>query len=242
MPMDVDAAALSRLLDLQGSDSAIMRLEHRKETLEEAERLRAVNEQLAELGADLEIARKQGAEIAREQDRIEGEMELLDTKIQKEEQRLFSGGVSNPKELSALQAEVEMLKRRKGEQEDALLEVMVNRDQATATIRRLEAEQAEVSQTSQQLTETVGSIMSEIDSELESNRARRTSTAAELPSDLIALYDQIRSQKGGVGAAALVAGTCEGCHTQLPNKEVERLKTEGGLQRCENCRRILVVV
>jgi predicted nucleic acid-binding Zn-ribbon protein len=62
-----------------------------------------------------------------------------------------------------------------------------------------------------------------------------------LPQELVALYEKIRAAKGGVGAAALEQGTCQGCHTKLPAREVERLRAEGGLQRCENCRRILVV-
>jgi predicted nucleic acid-binding Zn-ribbon protein len=57
----------------------------------------------------------------------------------------------------------------------------------------------------------------------------------------LSLYDSIRASKNGVGAAALVGGTCQGCHTQLPAREVERMRAEGGLQRCDNCRRILVV-
>ena len=44
---------------------------------------------------------------ARRPNRLEGEVELLDQKIGREEQRMFAGTVSNPKELSALQAEVE---------------------------------------------------------------------------------------------------------------------------------------
>jgi predicted nucleic acid-binding Zn-ribbon protein len=58
----------------------------------------------------------------------------------------------------------------------------------------------------------------------------------------LSLYDTIREQKHGIGAAALEQGTCQGCHTKLPQKEIERMRAEGGLQRCDNCRRILVIV
>src|SRR5919202_4479930 len=111
MPMDVDAATLDRLLDLQAEDSAIRRLQDRKSSLPEAARLREVTDRLSELTADYEIARRQLDDIAREQARIEGEMEVLEEKIAREEQRMYSGSVANPKELSSLQSEVEMLKR-----------------------------------------------------------------------------------------------------------------------------------
>ncbi|MFN2526479.1 MAG: zinc ribbon domain-containing protein [Actinomycetota bacterium] len=241
MPEQVDNAILLRLLDLQTEDSAIRRLAERRASMPEAQRLSELRDQLAELGSDIAIARKQSEEIGTEQARIEGEIGLLDAKIQREEQRMYSGGVSNPKELSALQAEVESLKRKKGQMEDGLLEVMVQKDQAANTLASLESEQSEKGAAEEALASTVSALSSEIESELSEHTARRTEIAHEIPADLLALYDKIRESKHGVGAAALQDGACQGCHTKLPAKEVERLRTERGLQRCENCRRILVV-
>jgi uncharacterized protein len=237
----VDDSALQRLLDLQSEDSAIKRCEDRLSSLPEAARLKQVTDQLAELEADSEIARKQLDEIAREHRRLEGEVGIGDQKIQREEQRLFSGAVSNPKELGALQAEVAMLKRKKADLEDQLLEVMVQRDDATTTVDALEKERSEAAQLADTLQRTVAGLMVEIDAELAAHREQRQKIAATVPDDLLSLYERIRATKGGVGAAALVDGTCQGCHTRLPSKEAERLRAERGLQRCENCSRILVV-
>ena len=197
--------------------------------------------QLEELEADLDIARKQAQEIVREHDRFEGEIQLLEQKIAREEQRLFSGGVSNPKELGSLQAEVAMLKKKRGELEDSLLEVMVQKEDATSTEERLGTERAQVAREAETLSVQVDELNREIDAELEVHAKARQELAANVPDDLLGLYDQLRATKGGVGVAALRGGTCEGCHTQLPAREVERLKAEGGLQRCDNCRRILVI-
>jgi uncharacterized protein len=242
MPIDVQPDALQRLLELQAEDTAIRRLEERRGSLPEAARLADVNDHLAELESDLEIARKQSSEIAREQDRIEGEIGLLEEKIGREEQRLFSGAVANPKELSSLQAEVEMLKRKKAGLEDGLLEVMVQKDDATTTLERLTSEHETTSKESAELTQIVGGLTGDIDAELTEHRSARNENSSGVPSDLLELYEKIREAKAGVGAAALKGGMCEGCHTALPSREVERMKKEGGLQRCENCRRILVVV
>jgi predicted nucleic acid-binding Zn-ribbon protein len=240
--MSVEASALNQLLDVQAEDTAIKRLQDRRASLPEAQKLGEVNERLAELTADLEIATKQHDEIAREQDKIEGEMGLADQKIAREEQRLFGGAVSNPKELGALQAEVQMLKRKRAEMEDSLLEAMVQKEDAAATLERLRGEQLAATTEAEQLSATVAQLTSEIDGELAEHSATRAAVAGPLPEDLLSLYEKIRAMKNGVGVAALDRGTCQGCHTQLPNKEVERIKAEGGLQRCENCRRILVVV
>ena len=239
--MDVDAPTLHQLLNLQTEDTAIRRLEDRRAALPEAQRLAEVTEALGELTADLEIATKQHDEIAREQDKLEGEIQIAEDKITREEQRLFGGAVSNPKELGALQAEVAMLKRKKAELEDGLLEVMVQKEDASATLDRLRGKHSDASNTAENLTTRVGQLIAEIDAELADHADKRAAATAPIPQELLDLYEKIRATKNGVGAAALEAGTCQGCHTKLPNKEIERIRSEGGLQRCENCRRILII-
>jgi uncharacterized protein len=239
--MDVETSDLQTLLDLQDEDTAIRRLDHQKETLPESARLAELNQQLAELDSDIAIAQKQHDETATEQNRLEAEMSGLDAKIEREESRLYSGSVSNPKELNALRAEVEMLKRRRSEFEDTLLETMVQRDGLKETLDSLGVERSELSDRTGALTAEVQTLTGGIDAELAQHKRGRDDATTALPKDLLALYEKIRDAKHGVGAARLVNGTCEGCHTQLPAKEVERLRAERGLQRCENCRRILVV-
>jgi predicted nucleic acid-binding Zn-ribbon protein len=221
--------ALTRLLDLQAEDSEIRRLIERKASLPEARRLAEVNAGLAELESDLAMAVKQRDEIDREQARLEDEMSLLDGKIEKEEGRLFSGSVANPRELGALQAEVGMLKRQKSGLEDELLEVMVQKEGATETVARLTSERDGAAAEATRLTAGVNELTAELDGHLVTHNSNR-----------LRLYDRLREQKNGVGAAALEGGTCQGCHTKLPAKEVERVRGERGLQRCDNCRRILV--
>ncbi|MFN2594249.1 MAG: zinc ribbon domain-containing protein [Actinomycetota bacterium] len=241
MVSDVDAPALNRLLDLQDEDTEIKRLHERRSSLPEAQRLAEASELLEELTSDVTVAGQQVEDATRRQTHLEGEMSVADDKIGREEQRLFSGAVANPKELSALQAEVAMLKRKRAELEDALLEVMVDRDQAEETAQKLSGEKNETDATVTTLKETVGKLVEDIDSQIATHEAARIEITAAIPADLLELYEKIRATKGGVGVARLEQSTCLGCHTKLPAREVERLRAEGGIQRCDNCRRILVV-
>jgi uncharacterized protein len=242
MAQDVSDEALGRLLHLQEEDSEITRLHARRESLPEATLLAEVRAQLAELDADLAIAAKQLEEIGLQQSRLEGEIELLEQKLTKEEQRLFSGAVSNPKELSSLQAEVEMLKRKRTTLEDELLEAMEQREAGAETESSLRAERAGAAEKEGRLSATVEEFMTEIDSQLKTHTEARMALASEIPDVLLDLYDKTRAAKHGIGAAALVGDTCQGCHTKLPAAEVERLRSERGLQRCDNCRRLLIVI
>lgn len=241
MPPQADSATLSRLLDLQAEDTAIKRLAERRACLPEAARLAEITATLDELNADLGIAGRQDDDASREQSRLEGAMELADQKIEREEGRLFSGSVANPKELSALQHEVAMLKRQRAELEESLLEVMVQKEQIAATVDKITAERDAAAGEASSLQSTVGALLVEIDGGAREHSSTRDEIAHSLPGHLLELYDGLRASKGGVAAAALVAGSCQGCHTALPQVEIERLKAEGGLQRCDNCRRILVV-
>ena len=71
---------------------------------------------------------------------------------------------------------------------------------------------------------------------------RRGSVASQEPADLLALYERMREQHGGVGAAALRRGRCEGCHLSLNTVDLNNIRAADPdeVLRCEECRRILV--
>src|SRR5687768_17714556 len=114
---------------------------------------------------------------------------------------MFSGTVANPKELSALQAEVESLKRKRSGVEDQLLEVMEQREGSQATVDKLEGERAEAAKERDELSTKVKQLTGDIDADLAQHTSEREAIAPEIPADLSAMYEKIRASKGGVGAA-----------------------------------------
>ena len=70
--------------------------------------------------------------------------------------------------------------------------------------------------------------------------AERAAAVPDIDPELLDLYEDLRPQKRGVGAAALLDGVCQGCHQKLSQMYVDRLKRSDGPWRCEYCRRILV--
>ncbi len=76
--------------------------------------------------------------------------------------------------------------------------------------------------------------------ELAERTTARGELAATIDPELLDLYEDLRPQKKGVAAVALVDGVCQGCHEQLSAVYLDRLKRETGPKRCEHCRRILV--
>jgi uncharacterized protein len=82
--------------------------------------------------------------------------------------------------------------------------------------------------------------LQQIEGDVGARREERNAIAAEVDEELLELYDDLRRQKHGVGAAAIVDGVCQACHEKLSAMELDRLKRTDGVKRCEYCRRIVL--
>lgn len=229
-----------RLLELQETDSAIDRLEARRTELEAGDELRAAKVRADDAENEVGELRLASDSVERERIRLDAEVESLSMKQQAEEKRLFDGSVTNAKELESIQAEVGGLKSRRTRVEDELLEQMVRKEDLEARISAAESAAAHA----RSALETTGGDsareLEEIASTAEEKSKARAELAASIGPDLLELYEDLRRQKKGVGAATLVDGVCQGCHQKLSAMELDRLKKSEGVKRCEYCRRILI--
>ena len=231
-----------RLLDLQQLDSTLDRLAHRRRTLPELAQVSEMEARIARLTDDAVLIETEDSDLGREQAKLEGDIDVVRTRQQKDQQRLDTGQVSSPRELENLQSEIESLKRRQSELEDEELEIMERRE---AVQRRLAEVRDERAALAVQLAETEqrrDATFAEIDADNEKTTQQRAETATAIPADLLALYEKLRVSSSGVGVAALRRGRCEGCHLQLNTTDLNRLREAPAdeVVRCEECRRILV--
>lgn len=229
-------------MDLQKIDSRIDVLEHRKRNLKEQAELDALTEKLQICEKQLGERKAVFDEIATRQKKLDLDIEMLRAKLDSEQQKVASGNVASARELSGLHAQIESLKRRITSMEDSDLEVMEEKEQSEKELEVMEAEAAELRQAVSTAAAARDAASAQIDVELEAARGERIAWAPKVPPDLLEFYDDLREGHNGVGAAALEGDTCLGCHMKLPAQEVARIRRERGLQRCEECRRILVVV
>jgi uncharacterized protein len=241
--MQAPIAEQRALLQLQAHDSAIDRLDHRRGSLPEDARLAELADALAAVGQL--TAERDGtlATVQRDQSRLEHEIDMVTTKARNEEARAVSGKVTSPKELTAIQEEVAGLKRRQVTLEDELLELMERRETLEAELAELATRRDAFTADQAEVTKARDAALAEIDRELDGERTARDRVVPTVGDKLRALYDQVRSRQGGIGAAALVGNTCQGCRVTISPVElaaIRKLPPEE-VKRCENCRRILVV-
>lgn len=237
--------AVSALLDLQSVDLARDRLHERKEHLPLKQDLAEANSRINDVKAAIDRVQKEADALEREERSVEEEVRLIEEKISAEEHKMYSGQVINPKELSALADEVDMLKRRKAPLEEKGLEELEARDQLLAERARLEEELGLLGREASEIQGKIDQAVGEIDRELDAEDARRAEFLAKIPGDAIELYEQLRASKKGVGVGALENGSCTACREALSAVEVDRIKGKARngewLFRCEHCRRLLVI-
>jgi predicted nucleic acid-binding Zn-ribbon protein len=235
-------AAQQQLLELQGLDSALDRLAQRRRTLPAIAEIDALDERLSALRDELVMVQTQIGDIAREERRIEADVDVVRTRISKDQQRLDTGAVNSPKELENLQHELLSLARRRGDLEDLELEQMEAREQAESAQREL---QAQIEQLSAQRLDAESRRDAEfvvIDRDAAKANADRSLLAPQLPVDLVALYEKIRAASAGIGAALLQGTRCEGCRLSLSPMDINRIRSapDDEIVRCEECLRILI--
>jgi len=234
---------LAPLLVVQEHDLALDRLRHRWATLPERSTVARAEAEIAALESEAEAVRGPLTELTRNEERLEDEAQSLSDQAVAADKKLYSGEVTSPRELQALQADVEQLRRHQRAVEERALEVMEAREPLAAEQDRITADldrwNAELGAARAQLSSSEATLTEEIDAE----RSLRDAAATAVDAPMLALYDGCRAKAAsGIGAARLVGRTCEGCHLTIPATEVDRIRKAppGTVAHCDNCGAILV--
>ncbi|WP_193789282.1 MULTISPECIES: zinc ribbon domain-containing protein [Streptomycetaceae] len=240
--MNAAPADQIRLLEVQALDLRLGQLEHKRNNLPEhaeIERLSADAKQVNDL---LVAARTEESDTAREQTKAEQDVDQVRQRAARDQQRLDSGAVSSPRDLENLQREIASLAKRQGDLEDVVLEVMERREKAAERAAELAERLASVRAKVAEAEARRAAALEGIDTEAATAAKEREVVASAVPADLLALYDKLRAQSGGVGAAKLYQKRCEGCRLELNITELNDVRSApaDAVVRCENCRRILV--
>ncbi len=230
------------LLEVQEHDNEIDRLALRRRRLPEREQLVDREREADELRARIDELEHSRGEAATEERRQEDNVAAVEERVSQVEADLYSGATSAPKELQAIQADLEQLRRQQSNFEDQQLDAMERREGLDGEISQLDEKLAEVQADADRLREAIAEQEWEIDARVDEERAARREAASRVGEEILDLYERIRPDNRGVGAARLVSGTCQACHLALPAVEVDRIKKQppDTLVRCEQCGAILV--
>ncbi|AQP43988.1 zinc ribbon domain-containing protein [Tessaracoccus flavus] len=234
----VDQRTLLTLADL---DSEVARVQHAARSLPQhkviadlmAARQRVTDELVASVTAvdDLGVAVR----------KAESDLVPVRARLERDQQRVSDGSISDGKVLRSLTEEVEHLKRRINSLEDDELELMGRLEDATAHRDKVAAQKAEIESRLRDEVAARDAAVKKLSQEAKDLAATRAPIAAKMPADLLALYEKLRASSG-MGAALLRAGRCGGCQLQLTLSDLDSYRRAPADQviRCAECDRILV--
>lgn len=233
---------LDRLLELSDVDARRARIDAsladlpEQRAVEEAEERR---DAATRLGDSLRV---EVTTVEADQRRHEREIEQFQTRMAKEQERLYGGEVTNAREMQSVEAEIEATQRRIDERETQLLEAMEAAedlsdriDEAARTAAQTAAEITELEAERDRAAQQLLAEKAELD--VERDRLRR-----ELDEASLEAYDAVRARiPAGVAVGELSGMSCTACRIDLPYAEVNELRDGDALTHCPNCRRLLVV-
>lgn len=231
---------IAALYDLQQQDSAIdvIKLQYSQLDAGRAELV----EYNAALAAQKAAKKAQHAANAEFKD-VELEYKAVEAKRATEETKLYSGKVTNPKELQSLTDEVAMLERNRDNLGEKV-EIATQKLEAAKTLlsesqkalilaeKALKAKQAAFEEQAETIRAQARIIS-----------AQRNEAVKNVSANLLKQYDTLRAAKGGKAVSALEdANSCGGCKMGLSSSLVRRIHEGSSIEFCDNCGRILCLV
>jgi uncharacterized protein len=240
--MKAEVVQQRSLLELAEVDAELGRIEHRSKNLAEQQRLEQVQSDHREANDRLAAQRIALEDLDSQVSKFETEIDAVRQREERD-RALLDGGVTNAKQLTELQHELETLERRQSSLEDSLLEVMerledLQNQQATA-LAHIDELQNELTGAQHARDEALAAL----DQARHQSASRRDELVALLDADLVALYERQRA-RGGAGAGVLQGRRCGACRIEIGRGELARISAaaEDDVLRCPECGAILLRV
>lgn len=178
----------------------------------------------------------------RDEERIlkDAELELATLENEKKtvQTKLFSGKITNPKELSQLEKELEQIDKRREKLDDRVLRQMEKLEHTgiEAKTQQTVLDKTRVSfEEDRNVKET---HRAQLEKQLNDTQTRRDALAQTVEESLLELYNALKKRKGGLAVVKVQKNSCGGCFMQVPEGSLQKVKALE-LEYCSSCGRIL---
>jgi hypothetical protein len=226
---------LRKLWRLHKIDAALVEIRKRAANLDPGKALQGKLETLK-----TEYAEKEGRQkaLAAELFDLELQQKSMGDKIAKFDKDLFGGKVVNPREVEAIEKEIESLKRRRLEIETKWVTTSELVKEADDAVKEVAARMAVVRKDLKAHQAKAIELKGQLESEFVRFTNSRPEALKEVEPGLLAKYEALRTRLGGVALADAKTGTCGACGNTLPTRTMTLLREERVVS-CEQCHRIL---
>ena len=222
------------VIQLQSLDQRAAALEKEVAALPKhiAEIERALDSHLRKLEADK--AALTGNQ--KERKRIEGEIQMCQTKISKLRDQML--GAKTNEQYRAFQHEIEYLEKEIRKYEDRILELMSEAEALDGNVKKADAALKEEKQVVEGEKAKARERTAVDQTALDQIKQERGAVAKQLPPATAAAYDRIHKKRGSA-VAEVTGGRCSACQIVLRPQFFQDLRRGDHLMFCESCGRIL---
>jgi uncharacterized protein len=175
--------------------------------------------------------------LEKERRQKEQEVSTEQEKIKRTEARMFD--VKTNKEYQAFLTEIETAKEATNRQEEGILRLLDEIDEAKKNLAKWEKE---VSVTLAKIETERASLqgkMAHDDEGWKKQMDRRKTLSKQIEARLVKLYDTLKEKRRGVGVVEVRNETCQGCFVNIPPQMYNEVQRNKQLIQCPNCNRIL---
>ncbi len=226
--------AAKQLYQLQEIDS---KLESTDQSLKKMTAQLGENAEVVKAESDLAAQKQQLDELKKQQRAHEWEIDDLATKINAAEKKLYDGSIRNPKELANLQADVKLLKAKRSQLEDKVLELMDQIERGEGAVKAKSAVVETLKTSWQREQQRMSAEIDQLKGVMANLQNERQQAAVRIPTDTLDFYQRLRQQKRQA-VAKVEQGMCSGCRITLSIIEAQRTRGDS-LVQCSSCGRIL---
>ena len=225
------------LIELQGLDTHILRLEDELESIPET--IKNKEEEFKEKSGNLKKLEDGLKALQLKRKEKEGDLEAKEVNIKKYQQQLNQ--VKTNKEYSALQEEIGRGKADNSLIEEAILNLFDQLDAENKNITKekefLKTEEARFSEEKK----TLAAETERFKAELAGLKSQRETLATKVDKNILKKYDRIIKSKDGLAIVGIANDVCQGCFRTMPPQVINEVQMNSELVFCENCARILYI-
>jgi len=160
-------------------------------------------------------------------------------KIDQNQKKLYSGSVTNPKDLEDLQLESESLKKYLSILEERQLEAMLDMEEAQKEFDAASSEAVDIQKNRDAEHANLISEKEGLEISISNLSAQKESylSSTEIPD--LPIYKSLRKSSGGIAVTLMISNSCSSCGANIPSAVAQEARSPVKLAFCPTCKRIL---
>jgi predicted nucleic acid-binding Zn-ribbon protein len=226
---------ISKLIDLQAIDSEIDGFDQQIQGKEQE--VDAQQQSITDKEEDASKAKENIEQLELKHRETKTDLDDAQFGIKERQNKMMK--VQTSREHQALLKEIEDNKRRIKENEERLLQLMEQVEQAEATVKELgnlcKGEKKLLAEKSDEVAKAIELINARKKKVIK----QRDGLAPQLHPGTQKRYEMLRVKRDGSAVVATINGTCQGCFMAIPPQQYNEVRKGDKINFCPTCQRIL---